>query len=355
MDIDLLSKMVAELILDNDEVALPGVGSFIAEFVPSSFSDKGYTINPPYRRLSFRQRESSDTKLIDFYADKNHLDTITATSILTKFLLEMREILKVKKTIVFPGLGRLRATRENNFFFIPDEDLNIYPEGFGLAPVSLKTHVETDDEVQTAVENLQSIIAPAAAPVVESAAAPALDSGDGTSISTPLAPENAPGSDENGDFVAKMPENAPSSDKTVDFVAEQSESGPEPESEPIAEAEPEPAPSSAETKPEPAAEPEPTAEPVPSVESAKGPEQVAAPEPTPAPKPEPTNLEGPVRATDKVQKRSIPAGWKAVIYAAAAIIIIFVLFFIVSRLAPDFIDKLLYNKEELEIIRTFQL
>ena len=45
MDIDLLSKMVKELILDNDEVSLPGVGSFVAELVPSSFSDKGYTIN----------------------------------------------------------------------------------------------------------------------------------------------------------------------------------------------------------------------------------------------------------------------------------------------------------------------
>ena len=47
MDIDLLSKIVKELILDNDEVALPGIGSFIAEIVPSVFSDKGYTINPP--------------------------------------------------------------------------------------------------------------------------------------------------------------------------------------------------------------------------------------------------------------------------------------------------------------------
>ena len=41
MDIDLLSKMVKELILDNDRVVLPGLGSFVAEVVPSTFSDKG--------------------------------------------------------------------------------------------------------------------------------------------------------------------------------------------------------------------------------------------------------------------------------------------------------------------------
>jgi hypothetical protein len=158
MDIDLLSKMVGELILDNDEVALPGVGTFVAEIMPSTFSDKGYTINPPYRRLSFRQRESSDNRLVELYARSNGVDMEAAASIMGSFLKELKETLKVRKTIVFPGLGRLRATRENNFFFIPDEDLNIYPEGFGLEPVSLKTHVETEDEMREAVASLQKII-----------------------------------------------------------------------------------------------------------------------------------------------------------------------------------------------------
>ena len=158
MDIDLLAKMVGELILDNDEVSLPGVGTFVAEVMPSSFSDKGYTINPPYRKLSFRQREKSDGLLAALYASANGVDVQTASSILERFLAELRETLKVRKTVIFPGLGRLRATRENNFFFIPDEDLNIYPEGFGLEPLSLKTHVETEDDMRAAVASLQLIL-----------------------------------------------------------------------------------------------------------------------------------------------------------------------------------------------------
>ena len=176
MDIDLLSKMVGELILDNDEVSLPGVGTFVAEVMPSSFSDKGYTINPPYRKLSFRQRETSDGRLAALYARANGVDEQMAASILEKFLLELRETLKVRKTIIFPGLGRLRATRENNFFFIPDEDLNIYPDGFGLEPLSLKTHVETEDDMRAAVASLQQILdepAPAAEAVPASEERPA--------------------------------------------------------------------------------------------------------------------------------------------------------------------------------------
>lgn len=161
MDIDLLSKIVKELILDNDEVALPGIGSFIAEIVPSVFSDKGYTINPPYRRLSFRQKGSGDENMvIDFYARCNNIDTPTASRIIREFLEEMRHVLETKKSIVFPGLGKLRATKENYFFFVADEDLDIYPEGFGLEPISLKTHEETPAEVSATMAALRSILNP---------------------------------------------------------------------------------------------------------------------------------------------------------------------------------------------------
>ena len=161
MDIDLLSKMVKELILDKDEVSLPGVGTFVAEMVPSVFSDKGYTINPPYKRLSFRQKSTGDDSLlIGFYAKCNNLDIETTSRIIREFLHDMRHVLETRKSIVFPGLGKLRATRENYFFFVADEDLDIYPEGFGLEPISLKTHEETPAEVSATMAALRGILNP---------------------------------------------------------------------------------------------------------------------------------------------------------------------------------------------------
>lgn len=153
--------MVKELILDKDEVSLPGVGTFVAEMVPSVFSDKGYTISPPYKRLSFRQKGTGDDSLlIDFYAKCNNLDIETASRIIREFLHEMRHVLETRKSIVFPGLGKLRATRENYFFFVADEDLDIYPEGFGLEPISLKTHEETPAEVSATMAALRGILNP---------------------------------------------------------------------------------------------------------------------------------------------------------------------------------------------------
>ena len=153
-----MSKMVKELILDRDRVVLPGLGTFVAEMVPATFSDRGYTINPPYRRLYFRSRQEDDSALVELYSVSNNIGKDIAGRILADFLGELKEVLKEKKTVVFPGLGRLRATRENNFFFVPDEDLDIYPEGFGLGPVSLKTHIETKEELSAAVSQLKSMV-----------------------------------------------------------------------------------------------------------------------------------------------------------------------------------------------------
>ena len=168
MDIDLLSTMVKEVMMNHDSVTLPGLGSFMAELVPASFSDKGYTINPPYRRLYFIPHQGDDTLLADLYSTSNNVNIADATRILVEFLTEMREVLVARKIVVFPGLGRLRATRENHFFFVADEDLDIYPEGFGLEPVSLKTHEETPEEVQEAVSTLAQMLEPEPVPVIPS-------------------------------------------------------------------------------------------------------------------------------------------------------------------------------------------
>lgn len=151
MDIDFLAKMVKELLLDNDKVALPGLGSFVAEMAPSVFSDRGYTINPPYRKLSFRENVEQDDLLVKFFAVSAGITEDESRTVLTAFIAEMKEVLNRQKTIIFPELGRLRATKENNYFFVADEDMDIYPDGLGLEPVSLKAHSQPEQEMVPAM------------------------------------------------------------------------------------------------------------------------------------------------------------------------------------------------------------
>lgn len=254
IDIAGLSATLKDIILDHDEVALPGIGMFLAEWVPASFADNGYSINPPDRKLTFIQRLGADTLLLDRFC-KNADDKDAARAELLSFLMELNRKLKADKSIALPGLGLLRATDENLFFFVPEEHMDICPESFGLDKVYLKAAGAREDTAK---------------PV------------------------------------------APSVEET-----------PSEESQPIED----PQPVEEEV---PSEEPQTlVAEPEASDEEPAVPEAVGIPEETP--------------------KRRIA------LKIFIALFVIAVLFFlalaILGRVAPDFIDKLLYSPEELEILK----
>lgn len=145
MNTTLLSRMIKELALSNDRITLPGLGVFVAEYVPASFSDKGYVINPPYRRLYFRARQGDDTLLQDMYVRINGTDSETAATMIAATVSDIRKQLDSKRTVELPGLGKLRATKENTLFFISEDGLDIYPEGFGMKPVSIRSIVGKEE------------------------------------------------------------------------------------------------------------------------------------------------------------------------------------------------------------------
>lgn len=373
MDIDLLSKIVKELILDNDEVALPGIGSFIAEIVPSVFSDKGYTINPPYRRLSFRQKGSGDENMvIDFYARCNNIDTPTASRIIREFLQEMRRVLETKKSIVFPGLGKLRATKENYFFFVADEDLDIYPEGFGLEPISLKTHEETPAEVSATMAALRSILNPEEAETVtaetaeaeEATTAPAEANADEAVANQEEAKVNAAD--------AKMEEDGANASESENQTTDTEEAAPaEANTEEVEVNVNEPAEVNAPAEPT-----EDNATPsgdnpvnvndlAANAKTAENAETVENTEPEPAEVPMTDDKSGATMpattttstATTAHATSKKPAGsktWQVIKWTVIILVILAVTalltFIILAHIAPDFIDTILYTPEELEIL-----
>ena len=249
--------MVGELIVSHDQVGLPGVGTFVAEMVPASFSDKGFTINPPYRRLSFYPSRLEDTLLIDLYAESNHIAREAAKAYIIQYLAELKAVLEERKTIVLPGLGRLRATRENALFFVPEEGLDIFPAGVGLQPVSLKSH-DLEEE-----------------PVVIRVPVP--------TITAEVEPVEVP----------ELPEEPE--------TPEEPEVSEEPDVEAIPEPEPEPAPK--------------------------------------VPEPEP-----------ELKKKGMSAFWITVLVLLCLAVLALAAFVVVSRVAPDITDRLLYTPEELRII-----
>ena len=364
MDIDLLSRILKELVTDHDTVGLPGIGTFVTEVVPASFSDKGYTINPPYRRLSFVQGRLEDQLLIEFYAESNEVSVEAAEAYITQFLREMKEVLKERKIILLPGLGRLRATKENNFFFVPEEDLDIFPDGFALKPVSLK-NIQREMEPVTipvsfaeAVQGLMEKKQAEAEPEPEPSPATEPELKQPLRELVPLDPEQVPysGADIPLDPQA-MQEPEPESEP---------EAQPQPEPEPEAQPEQQPEPEQPETEPaQPETEPEqPEPEPEPQPEQTQAePEQQPDPEPTPEPEqvqvdPEPTAEPEQQPQAEPEQAKPEPGQqtrprrrwWIAVLVVVALLAVALGVFIILAHASPDFIDSILYTPEELRII-----
>ena len=445
MDIDLLAKMIRDVVLEKDEVALPGLGVFVAEFVPASFSDKGFTINPPYKRLTFRQEvNAGDDTLIRMYAEANNIGEDAAARIVNDFLSGLKDILMVRKAVVFPELGKLRATRENNFFFIADENLDIYPEGFGLEPVSLKTHQEAVSEVAETIAGLRSILEPEtasgtdiasesetppasetvleadSAPESENAAEPEAEpvvgaaAASGIALQTEsedepmeVAEEGVSGDDAEGESVVETGSEAAeeaagesaeqAEDSCAEGDAEQSgtnaedtmeiaeETAEESAEESAAETESEPAEETAAAEEESAEEPaeEPAAE---AAAATSGPEkdndfgiippldiqiEETDPDAEAAPLADADLALHPGQDSEPVSQEFLseilviednanePSRssrfWKTfrIIAVTLAVLAILALaaFIILSRVAPDFIDRILYSPEELDIVR----
>ena len=300
MDIELLSRMVAELIVKNDSVGLPGMGSFVAEIVPASFSDRGYSITPPYRKLSFRGGYPTDSLLVDYYAKSNGTDKEEARSTITDYVIQMKSVLKERKTIIFPGLGKLRATKDNTFFFVPDENLDIYPDGITLQPISLKTHSVSSEELARAVSSISELIAAQPKPAETTQLS---DSQDTSEVDQPAAEQ-------------------PASDPQPEVAMQ-----PGPFEQPVQAEQPASAP-----QPEVAVQPGPSEQPVPSDQPAQA-EQPAAT----TIDPEPDNGKS---------KR----WWIWPLVVIGLVIVALAVFMILGRTAPDLIDPLLYTPEELRII-----
>lgn len=329
MDIELLSKMIRELVPDREEVGLPGLGTFMSEFVPASFSDRGYTINPPYKRVTFVPGRTEDDSLVKLYAKSNDIDEDQSKAIIQHFLEETKKVLMDRKTVVFPGLGRLRATRQNNFFFITDESLDIYPDGYGLQSISLKNHEETPAEVHHVVSSLADILVePADTEMVEPAEP---ETSDGAVVLEPVA---TLGSIRGGTTSVVGPNDSeavsvpptPSEAEESEVAEVGKEAGDVQEAEPE-EPEPEPVPRQAYVKPALSVKLPEYPKPVVTVKKAKY-----------------------IRPKNKVRRHINKWVWLAPLIVILVAALALAVFLVLAHVTPDFIDSILYTPEELRII-----
>lgn len=138
MDSGFFADIVRETLAERGCASLPGMGCLVTEQVPAFFSDKGFTINPPYQKVVFRAAGEEDKTLIERYASDNNVTVEVASEIVGSYVASLEKELRVSRAVRLPGLGYLRLTHDGNVFFVEEEGLSLFPGYDLLEPVSLR-------------------------------------------------------------------------------------------------------------------------------------------------------------------------------------------------------------------------
>ncbi|MEG0518665.1 MAG: hypothetical protein RR555_07335 [Bacteroidales bacterium] len=139
MDLTLLSALLQELLIKNKRVALPGMGTFVLEDLPSVFLLDGRAITPPSKKVYFRTAEiKSDGALEGAYARKHSVSADKAREAVSLLVKEIRATLIESMQVNIPNFGSISFNESYNFVFTMDDHLNVSADTYPLEAISLK-------------------------------------------------------------------------------------------------------------------------------------------------------------------------------------------------------------------------
>ena len=123
-DFSLVCSRIQELLIDNEEVILPGLGKFTIESTPASFEEDGMSILPPGKKLSFVQ-DSAQVECEGWQMDLSG-----------KILENLQLCGKYEVT----GFGIFTSNEGGEVSFAVDENFDFAPDSFSLEAIALEAN-----------------------------------------------------------------------------------------------------------------------------------------------------------------------------------------------------------------------
>lgn len=216
MDQILLSSLLQKLVIDNEKVCLPGMGSFVAEEIPSVFLDGGKSITPPGRRILFKSSLMLNDGLLETeYAAAKELPLPQAREMLMEEIAGLRGELEEKEEAELPGFGVFRKREAGQYFFVTDRNFVAAPDSYGLETLTLKIKTEpaATEEENRDIENIPkkdesgTVDRPSGEPHAEGEDIPEREDRGDTSVETPPA-DSLSGEAASGEEKNPEPENS---------------------------------------------------------------------------------------------------------------------------------------------------
>lgn len=149
-----IGSYIADLLSKQDEVSLPGLGTFSKAKVSGSYDRINNSFTPPSYRIAFSKDVSDSTLLYEYISAKKNLSASSAEYFVKQFISGIVELLKTSGFAAIAPLGTIRQN-DDDFFFEASTDFHVQGKYYGLKPLP--------DLVPTSTPAAQSATPPATA------------------------------------------------------------------------------------------------------------------------------------------------------------------------------------------------
>lgn len=129
------SAAIADLLYENEQVHLPGLGAFVLQYKPAFTDAVQGQVQPPSREIQFNPNLVIDDGVLSAYLQqKLGLEPAQAQAEVQAFIAQMKATLEKKEIVELAGIGRFYLDYENKLRFLTDSG-NYDKNSFGLPAI----------------------------------------------------------------------------------------------------------------------------------------------------------------------------------------------------------------------------
>ena len=129
-----ISLIIRDLLLRNEQLVIPGFGTFKIIHRPAQISRTTQVLLPPAREIVFdSQIKSGDNQLLLFIKKKHSLSEAESGETVKKYIHSLEENIRSVGFVVLEGLGKITRQDSGNLIFEPIPDL-LNPGGVFALP-----------------------------------------------------------------------------------------------------------------------------------------------------------------------------------------------------------------------------
>ncbi len=170
-----LAQHIEALLLENDCVMVPGLGGFVAHYMPSTKQAEENIFFPPTRVIGFNPKlKMNDGLLAQSYMSVYSTSFADASRRVEKQVKEVTTLLHEEGKADLPNVGELRCSIHNEFEFIPYDNRITTPYLYGLDSFEMQELAAVKEEAPVIADTLPAV---ASEPEIETGAESETDTG----------------------------------------------------------------------------------------------------------------------------------------------------------------------------------